>query len=64
MTPRRGVKKRIFGSVLFFLGMLNTLLSIKAGVEVQGLYLILIVTGIILFIYGLWQGRQSHQVKE
>lgn len=58
MAPKRGVKKRIFGSVLFFLGILNTLLSIKADVEVQGLYPIMIVTGIILFAYGLWQGRQ------
>lgn len=61
MAPKRGVKKRIFGSVLFFLGILNTLLSLKADVEVQGLYLILIVTGIILFAYGLWQDRQPHQ---
>ncbi|MBI5286154.1 MAG: hypothetical protein HY878_01015 [Deltaproteobacteria bacterium] len=54
---KRGVKKRIFGLVLFFLGILNTLLSIKAGVEIQGFYFILMATGVIIFIYGLWQGK-------
>lgn len=47
------MKKKIFGSVLFFLGSLNTLLTVKGGFKVETFYVMLMLAGVLLFIYGL-----------
>lgn len=57
-TPK-GIKKQIFGSVLFFLGALNTMLAIRGGWKVDVFYILLIASGLVFFIYGGIQGRKS-----
>ena len=57
--PKRGVGLRAFGSILFFLGILNIMFSLKAGVEIQGFYIFLIAAGAIFFTIGLWRNRAS-----
>ncbi len=56
----RGVKKQIFGSILFFLGALNTLLSIKGGLPLDGFFLVLMLGGGLIFLYGALE-RASKQ---
>ncbi|MBI5874407.1 MAG: hypothetical protein HZB81_00900 [Deltaproteobacteria bacterium] len=41
IKPKRAVGLRVFGSILVFLGMLNIMFSLKAGIEVQGFYIIM-----------------------
>ena len=53
----KGIKKQIFGSVLFFLGALNTMFAMKAGTEVDNFNPLLIFIGIVIFIYGGVQRR-------
>ncbi|HBR16326.1 MAG: hypothetical protein A3G39_05820 [Deltaproteobacteria bacterium RIFCSPLOWO2_12_FULL_43_16] len=50
--PKRGVGLRIFGGVLFFLGMLNIMFSMKAGLATQNFYIFMIIAGIIIFVIG------------
>jgi len=57
--PKRGVGLRAFGSILFFLGILNIMFSLKAGVEIQGFYIFLIAGGAIFFTIGLWRNKTS-----
>lgn len=57
IRPKRGVGLRAFGSVLVFLGMINIMFSLKAGIEVQGFYIVMIGAGAILFAIGLWMNR-------
>ena len=57
--PKRGVGLRAFGSILFFLGILNIMLSLKAGIEIQGFYIFLMAAGAIFFTIGLWRNRAS-----
>ena len=45
----------MFGSVLFFLGGLNTVFSVKAGVPLDGFHVILLISGASLFVYGAIQ---------
>ncbi|MBI3397699.1 MAG: hypothetical protein HY026_00415 [Deltaproteobacteria bacterium] len=52
ISPKRGIGLRIFGSVLFFLGTLNIMFSMKAGLETQNFYIFLIVAGVIIFVIG------------
>lgn len=59
IRPKRGVDLRAFGSILVFLGIINIMFSLKAGIEVQGFYIILIAAGAILFAIGLWISRGS-----
>lgn len=60
IRPKRAVGLRVFGSILVFLGMLNIMFSLKAGIEVQVFYIIMIAAGTILFVIGLWRNRNTH----
>lgn len=51
-SPKKRVGLTVFGSVLFFLGMLNIMFFKKAGIELPKFYLFLIVAGIIIFAIG------------
>ncbi len=55
----RGLKKKIFGSMLFFLGALDTMLAVKAGISVETFYLFLMIAGVLLFTYGLIEGLKK-----
>lgn len=60
IRPKRAVGLRVFGSILVFLGMLNIMFSLKAGIEIQGFYIIMMAAGAILFAIGLWRNRDTH----
>ena len=51
----KGVKKQMFGSILFFLGGLNTVFSVKAGLPLDAFHVILMLGGGLLFLYGAIQ---------
>ncbi len=57
--PRRGVKKQFFGSVLVSLGLLNTMLSLKVGIEPDWFNYVLIIAGLVVLFVGIWQGRDD-----
>ncbi|MBI3754234.1 MAG: hypothetical protein HY266_09400 [Deltaproteobacteria bacterium] len=59
IKPKRGVGLRVFGSVLFFLGMINIMFSLKAGIEISEFYIYMMGGGIIFFAIGLWRNRVS-----
>ncbi len=53
----RGVKTKLFGSGLVFLGLLDSLLSWRGGDTPNSFYVILIVSGIVLIIVGALRNR-------
>src|SRR3970282_1784437 len=57
IRPRTRVGLKIFGSVLFFLGMINIMFSMKAGLRVQNFYIFLIVAGhdSFFFVFTVYQ---------
>ncbi len=55
-TPR-GVKKQFFGVVLISLGLLNTMLSMKAGIAPDNFNYFLVLAGAVFLSVGIWQGR-------
>ncbi len=55
-TPR-GVKKQFFGVVLLSLGLLNTMLSLKTGIEPDVFNYFLVLAGAIILSVGIWQAR-------
>ena len=56
--PKKKVGLTVFGSVLFFLGMLNIMFFTKAGIDLPKFYMFLIVAGIIIFAIGSWRDRK------
>ncbi len=50
--PRKGAIAKLFGVILIFLGMLDSLLSWRGGFAVNGFYAFLIASGIGLYIVG------------
>ncbi|MBI5328679.1 MAG: hypothetical protein HZB80_10400 [Deltaproteobacteria bacterium] len=59
IRPKRAVGLRVFGIILFFLGVINIMFSFKAGIEVQGFYIFLIAAGAVLFATGVWKNRKN-----
>lgn len=53
----RGVKTKLFGSGLVFLGLLDSLLSWRGGGTPNSFYVILVVSGITLVIVGALRNR-------
>lgn len=59
---KKGVKTKIFGVLLVFIGALDCMLSWRAGFEVSNFCNFLILAGILLFILGAVRqsgGRQE-----
>ncbi len=56
--PRRGVKKQMFGCVLLFLGVLNTMLTFKANLDPDPFNTFLLVAGAATLAVGIWQARE------
>ena len=50
--PVKGVIMRLFGVILVFLGLLDSLLSWRGGFAVDGFYVLLIAAGISLYVMG------------
>ncbi len=53
----KGAGKQFFGCVLLSLGLLNTMLTIKGGLEPDFFNYLLVVSGALLLGTGIWQGR-------
>ncbi len=56
--PRKGVKTRLIGVVLIFLGFMDSLLSWRGGVELSDFYVLLIAAG--LGLYAIGSIRNTH----
>ena len=54
--PVRGVKTRLFGVVLVFVGALDSMLSWRGGLAVSDFYLVLMAAGFFLLIVGAIRG--------
>ncbi|MCP4696039.1 MAG: hypothetical protein GY862_04200 [Gammaproteobacteria bacterium] len=50
-----GIKKQVFGGVLFFLGIVDVMIALTMGFEVDTFYIVLIVLGVFIFLYGTTQ---------
>jgi hypothetical protein len=57
--PRRGVKTRMLGAGLIFLGMLDSLLSWRGGFEPSLFHWFLIAGGIVIFALGAIRQRRD-----
>lgn len=55
---RKGVILQLFGVVLFSLGLLNTMLTLKGGLEPDRFNYILIILGVVFIASGVWQSRK------
>ncbi len=55
--PPAGIKKQVFGLVLLALGLVTALLSETIGFKLDGFYIVIIVIGLCLFIYGRRQNK-------
>ncbi|MDP6951811.1 MAG: hypothetical protein QGF53_03535 [Alphaproteobacteria bacterium] len=58
-VPRRGVKTRLVGVVLIFLGILDSLLLWRSGTEPANFFLLLIAAGAAVYAIGAIRGRQE-----
>lgn len=56
---KKGVGLKAFGSVLFFLGILNMMFSLKAGLKPPGFYTFMIIAGIIIVFIGYLRGTNK-----
>lgn len=61
--PPKGIKKQIFGGVLFCLGAMTALLAKTIGFELDIFYVVIIIFGICLFLYGAMQRNQHKLIK-
>lgn len=52
-----GVAVQLLGVTLLSLGLLNAMLTLKAGLEPDWFNYILAVSGTVLLISGIWQSR-------
>jgi len=64
-TSRKGVKTKLFGVGLIFLGALDSMLFWRGGLEVNDFYLLLFVLGCIIYIIGAIRANetQSDEIK-
>jgi hypothetical protein len=58
-VPRRGVKTRLVGVVLIFLGILDSLLVWRGGATPGDPFLLLLAAGVALYVVGAIRGRQE-----
>ncbi len=59
MPPPKGLKKQVFGGVLIGLGVINAILAGLSGYELDSFYIILVATGVFIFLYGCIQNNTS-----
>ncbi|MFQ5735579.1 MAG: hypothetical protein ACE5GY_01805 [Thermodesulfobacteriota bacterium] len=57
-TRKKGAGKQFFGCVLLSLGLLNTMLTIKGGLEPDFFNYLLMLSGILFLATGIWQARR------
>jgi hypothetical protein len=57
---KKGVTTKLFGVILIFLGILDSMLSWRGGFAVNDFYVLLIASGILLYIVGaIRQGSKT-----
>lgn len=56
--PKKGVKMRIFGVILIFVGVLDGMLAWRGGFQLSGFYVVLFASGVLLFALGAVRGRR------
>ncbi len=57
--PVKGVIPRLIGVALIFIGLLDFMLSWRAGNAIENFYVFLVVAGVIFFIAGTVRKRYS-----
>ncbi len=55
----KGVKTKLFGVILIFLSILDSMLAWRGGVAVNDFYLFLFVSGVLLYLVGTIRQGQS-----
>ncbi len=50
--PRKGVAVKLFGVILIFLGVLDSMLSWRGGFRVEGAYALMMALGVFLYALG------------
>ena len=58
---RKGAGMQFFGCVLLSLGLLNTMLTIKGGLEPDLFNYLMVVSGSLLLAAGVWQARRGRE---
>lgn len=58
-APKKGVKTKIFGAGLIFLGSINTILAWRGAYAVPELQVAIIVAGLFLYILGVIRSGES-----
>lgn len=59
-STKKGVIARLFGVVLIFIGMLDSMLNWRAGLGIDGFYMFLIAAGFLFYAIGATQrGRET-----
>lgn len=62
-TPKRGVKTKILGVGLLFVGLMDSMLAWRGGFEVAEFYVVFIAAGLALIAIGtLRQRRDSRRL--
>ncbi len=57
---KKGVKTKLFGVILIFLGVLDSMLSWRGGFRLSDFYVLLVASGIFLYIIGaIRQGSKT-----
>ena len=54
--PRKGVVTKLFGVILVFLGVLDSMVSWRGGFAVSEIYALMIVAGLALYAVGAIRG--------
>ncbi len=54
--PRKGVVTKLFGVILIFLGVLDSMVSWRGGLAVDEIYALMIVAGLLLYAVGAIRG--------
>ncbi|MHA1529468.1 MAG: hypothetical protein ACTSVG_10620 [Alphaproteobacteria bacterium] len=54
--PRKGVVIKLFGVILVFLGVLDSMVSWRGGFAVSEIYPLMIVAGLFLYAVGAIRG--------
>lgn len=55
----KGIRKQVLGGVLFCLGAMTVLLSRAMGFELDVFYIVIMIIGMCLFLYGVMQTKKQ-----
>lgn len=58
-TEKKGIKTKLFGVGLIFLGALDSMLFWRGGLVINDFYLMLLVLGCIIYVIGAIRGNRT-----